>query len=426
MPALCRDCTTLFDAEGSRCPRCHSPRVLRHAELTTLTIAHIDCDAFFAAVEKRDRPELANKPVIVGGGKRGVVSTCCYIARIDGVRSAMPMFKALAACPDAVVIKPDHEKYSRVGRQIREMMLALTPLVEPVSIDEAYLDLTGTERVHRAPPAVVLADFAARVEKEIGISVSVGLSCNRFLAKIASDLDKPRGFAVIGKAEAAAFLAPRPVGIIPGVGKVMQERLAKDHIRTIGDLQTLDIAELARRYGEEGLRLARLARGEDARSISPRREVKSVSAETTFLTDTSDAEVLAASLLSLCEKVGRRLRQSDLGGRVVTLKLKTSDFRPLTRARALSEPTQLATRIFDVARDLLMPEAKGQRYRLIGVGVSDLGPGREADHGDLVDTATPRQARMERALDTLRGRFGTASVQRGTVFSARRKDDEAD
>src|ERR671911_2269195 len=214
---FCRDCLTLSASPlAARCTACGSPRLLRHKERDSLAIAHVDCDAFFAAVEKRDDPTLADKPVIIGGGKRGVVSTACYIARTYGVRSAMPMFKALKACPDAVVIRPNMEKYKVAGREVRRLMAGLTPLVEPVSIDEAFLDLSGTELVHQGPPALTLARFARRVEREICITVSIGLAPNKFLAKIASDLEKPRGFAVIGKTEAREFLAPRPVGLIFG------------------------------------------------------------------------------------------------------------------------------------------------------------------------------------------------------------------
>lgn len=418
--ALCRDCLASWAWSGERPPRCHScrsPRILCHEELHALAIAHIDCDSFYAAVEKRDDPSLADKPVIVGGGRRGVVSTCCYIARISGVRSAMPMFKALALCPQAVVIKPNMEKYGRVGRQIRSMMLELTPLLQPVSIDEAFLDLSGTERLHQSPPALTLARFAARVERELALSVSVGLSYNRFLAKIASDLDKPRGFAVIGQAEAADFLAPRPVGIFPGVGKITQERLAKGGIRTVADLQRLDAATLAQRFGDEGLRLYHLSRGEDRRKVQPERDTKSISAETTFNHDIAEPERLVPILLRLSEKVAHRLRQAGLAADGVTLKLKTADFKLRTRARALP-PTQLASRIFEAGRELLLREADGRlRFRLIGIGATGLTSASEADHGSLVDTTVHRDRKVESAIDALRDKFGRDAVQRGLVFS---------
>jgi DNA polymerase IV len=422
MQTFCRDCLVWSDSER-RCNRCGSPRILRHAELTELTIAHIDCDAFYAAVEKRDNPELADKPVIIGGGRRGVVSTACYIARTYGVRSAMPMFKALDACPHAVVIRPDMEKYKIAGRAVRQMMLALTPLVEPISIDEAFLDLTGTQRLHGAPPAEVLARLARDVVKEVGITVSVGLSHNKFLAKVASDLDKPKGFSVIGKAETLDFLGPKPVGLIWGVGKSMQERLAQDGIRTIADLRQHEESGLFRRHGTEGSRLFRLARGIDTRRVQPERETKSVSAETTFDQDIRDMETLVPILWELAEKVHRRLKAQDLAGATVTLKLKTADFRLITRSRTGGEATQLAKRIFDQARELLMPEARGRTaYRLIGVGVTGLTAASEADRGDLLDEHLKRDVATETAMDAIRAKFGNKAVIRGTAISRPHKE----
>jgi len=413
---LCRDCFAASPAGARRCVACASPRLIDHAELASLAIAHIDCDAFYAAIEKRDNPALRDRPVIVGGGTRGVVSTCCYIARTHGVRSAMPMFKALALCRDATVIRPDMAKYARVGREIRTMMLELTPLVEPISIDEAFLDLEGGQRLHGECAAATLARFAARVERELGVTVSVGLSYCKFLSKMASDLDKPRGFAVIGRAEAKSFLAARPVGAIWGVGKVAEERLARDGFRLIGDLQRLDETDLMRKLGAEGGRLWRLANGLDDRKVSPERETKSVSAETTFAEDISDPETLASMLYALCEKVSGRLKTQELAGRTLTLKLKTADFRARTRARALSEPTQLAARMFGPARELLLKEATGEKFRLIGVGLSDLCEPADADHGDLVDTGVARVKATEAAMDKLRARFGRDAIVKGIVL----------
>ncbi|MBH0236581.1 DNA polymerase IV [Methylobrevis albus] len=415
---FCRDCLTPASATVRRCTACGSPRLLRHPELDRLTIAHVDCDAFYAAIEKRDDPALRDKPLIIGGGRRGVVSTCCYIARIRGVRSAMPMFKALEACPDAVVIKPNMAKYVEVGRAVRAMMLDLTPLVEPLSIDEAFLDLGGTERLHKAIPALVLARFAAKVEAELGITVSVGLSVNKFLAKIASDLDKPRGYAVIGGAEAKSFLAGRPVGAIWGVGKAMQARLAADGLRTIGELQALPERDLARRYGAMGLRLARLSHGVDPRKVSPDHQRKSVSAETTFDDDLAALADLRPVARRLAEKVSKRLKADGIAGWTVTLKLKTHDFRILTRSRRLADPTQLADRMFQTVEDLLRKEVGGLRYRLIGVGISDLVAGDQADPVDLVDPGIARRAAAERAMDKVRARFGGGAVETGLVFTA--------
>ena len=415
-PGFCRDCLTPAPAGAPRCRACGSPRLAFHPELARLAIAHLDCDAFYAAIEKRDDPSLADRPVIVGGERRGVVATACYIARIRGVHSAMPMFQALKLCPDAIVIRPNFEKYSTVAREVRRLMGELTPLVEPLSIDEAFMDLSGTERLHRAPPAIALARLQKRVEQEIGITVSIGLSFNKFLAKIASDMAKPRGFSVIGEAEAETFLSGKPVGLIWGVGKAMQARLAADGLRTIGQLQAMGESDLARRYGSMGLRLARLSHARDTRSVEPRGEAKSVSAETTFDTDISDPHALKAVLRALAEKVSRRLKRAELAGLTVTLKLKTADFRIRTRSRQLSDPTRLADRIFTAGADLLSREADGTRYRLLGVGVSEFVDPRLADPDDLVDPGARKRAAAEAAIDRLRERFGNRAVELGLIF----------
>ena len=413
---FCRDCLTLQRTAARRCEACGSPRLVRHPELYRLHIAHVDCDAFYAAVEKRDDPTLRDRPVIIGGGKRGVVSTACYIARIRGVRSAMPMFKALEACPEAVVIKPNMETYARVGREVREMMRALTPLVEPLSIDEAFLDLAGTERLHGLPPALVLARFAADVEREIGITVSVGLSYCKFLAKVASDFRKPRGFSVIGEAEAISFLAEQPVTMIWGVGKAFAATLERDGIRQIGQLQRLERTDLMRRYGTMGDRLYHLSRGVDQRTIHPDHEAKSVSAETTFDADLASPADLVPVLRALSEKVSARLKKAGIAGRTVVLKLKTQDFKTRTRNRQLGDPTRLADRIFQTGLQLLEKETDGTKYRLLGIGVSDLTDAGRADPPDLVDLQSRKRAMAEGAIDVLREKFGRAAVETGYTF----------
>jgi DNA polymerase-4 len=415
MPALCRDCCSVVSGQSSviRCASCDGTRIVRHAELFDLTIAHIDCDAFYASVEKRDRPDLAAKPVIVGGGVRGVVTAACYVARMYGVRSAMPMFKALKACPDAVVIRPDFAKYVAVGRQIRSMMTRLTPLLQPLSIDEAVLDLAGTEALHGAPPAVVLARFARDVEAELGMTVSVGLAPNRLLAKIWAGRDKPRGFAVIGTAEAVSLLAPEPVRLLPGVGPALARRLAAQGITRLAHLQALNDREARWRFGEDGPSLVRRARGEDARRVDPTRETKSISAETTFDADLTRVADLQAPLWRLAEKLARRLKEHDLAAGGVVLKLKTSDFAIRTRAARLPSPTVLPDRLFDAASALLAREATGTAFRLIGIGANPLLPLAEADRGDLADTETPRRAAAQAAIDALRQRFGEAAIVRG-------------
>ncbi|MEN0098860.1 DNA polymerase IV [Brucella pseudogrignonensis] len=415
---FCRDCLSLQKLESARrCRTCGSPRLVRHPELYKLSLAHVDCDAFYASVEKRDNPDIRDKPVIIGGGTRGVVSTACYIARIHGVRSAMPMFKALEACPQAVVIKPNMEKYSQVGREVRQLMRELTPLVEPISIDEAFLDLGGTERLHRAPAAMVLARFAKRVETEIGITISVGLSYCKYLAKVASDLEKPRGFSVIGEMEALDFLRDKPVSMIWGVGKSFNAKLESDGIRTIGQLQTMDEGTLMKAYGTMGQRLFRLSRGQDSRKVEPEHDMKSVSAETTFNKDLSQATDLIPVLRALSEKVSQRLKAGDIAGRTVVLKLKTQDFKLRTRNRQLADPTQLADRIFRTGLQLLDKELDGTRFRLLGIGVSELSSDERADPPDLVDTQATKRAVAESAIDRLRDKFGRNAVETGYTFS---------
>src|ERR1043166_7056441 len=424
MPGFCRDCLAEIADSASRCKACGSPRAIRHAQLNALSIAHVDCDAFYATIEKRDDPSLNDKPLIIGGGQRGVVSTACYVARTYGIHSAMPMFKARALCPHATVISPNMQKYVGVGREGRKLMFELTPQVEPLSIDEAFMDLTGTQRLHGMTPARSLARFAKRVEADIGITVSIGLSANKFLAKIASDLDKPRGFAVLGKDEAVAFLGAKPVGFIWGVGKMSAARLQRDGYSTVADLQRADETDLMKRYGVEGRRLWRLSRGIDDRSVNPERDAKSVSAETTFGEDIASYKPLEKILWSLSEKVSSRLKSGGLAGSTVQLKLKTDDFRIRTRARSLGEPTQLAGRIFEAGRALLARQIDGTRFRLLGIGVSNMDVAEKADADDLIDLKAKRSANAEHAVDKVREKFGKAAMVKGLVFDGTIEEDD--
>ncbi|MBV1799758.1 DNA polymerase IV [Siccirubricoccus sp. G192] len=412
MPALCRDCFLEVPAERAACA-CGSRRIIRHRELFALAVAHVDCDAFYASVEKRDRPELQSRPLIIGGGKRGVVATACYIARTSGVRSAMPMFKALRLCPDAVVLPPQMPKYTAAARQIRALMEALTPLVQPLSIDEAVLDLAGTEALHRAPPAAVLARFARQVEREVGVTISIGLAPNRLLAKIAAERGKPRGFAVIGRAEAAALLAEEPVTLLPGVGPALERKLHAAGFTRLGQLAALTAQEAARRFGEDGPALAARARGEDSRAVNPDRETKSISAETTFDTDIATVAALEQPLWRLCEKLARRLREKGFAAAGIVLKLKTAGFAQRTRNTRLPSPTRLPETLFAAARPLLLREADGTAFRLIGIGAQPLAPAAEADRGDLADPEAPRRAARWAAVEALRARFGEGAVMRG-------------
>jgi DNA polymerase-4 len=419
---LCRDCGRFFDSEirtdenisqsSIRCRGCGSVRLVQHVELTTLTLAHLDCDAYYASVEKRDDPSLLDKPVIVGGGKRGVVAACCYVARTYGIRSAMPMFKALQLCPSAVVIRPDMDKYARATEKIEKLILNVTPAYEFASLDEAYLNLAGTDLVNHGAPARTLALLAKRIEKEVGITVSIGLSYNKGLAKIASDLDKPRGFAALGRAEARSFLRDKLALIIPGVGPALAERLARDGIRTVGDIQARGAAEI-QRYGASGAWLSAFAAGEDDRTVEVVAETKSISAEDTFERDISDAEELKLQLWPLCERVARRLKEAGLAGEVVAIKLKTWDFKQRSRSRKLADPTQLAETLLQNAISLLAPEADGTSFRLIGVGAESLVDGALADPVNLFSGIDDRAAKVERVMDQIREKLGEGAIQRG-------------
>ncbi len=413
MQALCRDCLTEIKP-ASRCPNCGSPRVLRHVELFDLTIAHMDCDAFFASVEKRDNPELRDKPVIIGGGKRGVVSTACYIARIKGVHSAMPMFQALKLCPEAVVVKPRMAAYVEASRQIRDLMRDLTPAIEPLSLDEAFLDLSGTTKLHGEAPAFQMARLVQRMQSELGLTGSVGLSHNKFLAKIASDLDKPRGFSIIGKAETDTFLHGKPVSLIWGVGKAFRATLERDGIRTFTDLLRWERKDLGVRYGTMGDRLWHLARGMDYRQVSSNSPIKSISNETTFIEDTSSLTKLDGYIWRLSEKVADRAKAKGITGRIVTLKLKQANHQGLTRRVTLTDPTQMADRIYSTARLLLDGVIDKGPFRLIGVGISQLEDVKaDESFGDLLDPAARQREKAERVSDDIRRKFGETAILKG-------------
>ncbi|HST92158.1 MAG TPA: DNA polymerase IV [Brevundimonas sp.] len=415
MKAICRDCLWSGEDRVDRCPSCASRRVVRHDELDRLTIAHLDCDAFYASVEKRDRPELRDKPVIVGGGRRGVVTTACYIARLYGVGSAQPMFKALKACPDAVVIKPDFAKYKAASAHIFGAVRELTPLVQTLSLDEAWIDLAGTERLNGGPPALQLIRLQKRIEDETGLTVSIGLATNRFLAKIASELDKPRGFSVIGS-EAQALLSPKPVGVLPGVGPVFRKTLQSDGYATVGELAAVDPRVLIKQYGETGLRLHDLAHGRDSRRVNPEHDRKGMSAETTFNDDLTEASALEAELWPLCEKLASKARRDGVASRVLVLKLRRTDFKIVTRRISLPEPVQTARALFAAGRDLLRPEL-GRPYRLIGIGMAEVVDAVDAPA--LFETTESRSLKTETAIDALRARFGEQAVVAGRALKDR-------
>ncbi len=414
--AICRDCLwTGADPAGPperRCPACGSRRIVADPELDQLSIAHMDCDAFYASVEKRDRPELRDKPVIVGGGKRGVVSTACYVARQYGVGSAMPMFKALKACPHAVVIKPDFRKYERESERILGTLARLTPLIQTLSLDEAWVDLAGTERLTGGPPVWQLVRAQNEIERETGLTVSIGLAPNRFLAKIASELDKPRGFSVIGS-DAQALLAPKSVKVLPGVGPVFLKTLQSDGYASVGDLAAADPRELIKRYGETGFRLHELAHGRDARTVNPERDRKGMSAETTFNEDLTSVADLEAELWPLCEKLAAKARRDGVASRVIVLKLRRTDFKIVTRRVSLPEPVQTARALFAAGRELMTPEL-GRPYRLIGIGMAEIVDA--VDTPVLFETSETRALKTETAIDALRAKFGQGAVIAGRAL----------
>ena len=413
MPSLCRKCFNTFNEEG-RCPRCSSPLVVSHTELFDLNIAHMDCDAFYASVEKRNNPELADKPVIIGGGKRGVVSTACYIARIRGIKSAMPMFKALEKCPDAVVIRPRMKLYAEISHQIREMMNDITPLVEPLSLDEAFMDLSGTQKLHGVPPAVMLAKLMDRIYEKLGLTGSIGLSHNKFLAKIASDLDKPNGYSIIGEAETDSFLRDKSIRLIWGVGVSMQQSLEKAGIRTFCDLLRWDRKELVKKFGSMGDRLWFLARGQDRRVVSNSDRVKSISNETTLIENTSDLRVLEGYLWRLCEKVSSRAKAKGLAGTIMILKLKSSKHKLITRRVTLRDPTQLADVLFRSTFPLLKSSIVNGPFRLVGAGMSGLCLASQAEREpELIDDGAVNRIKVERVTDEIRKKFGDEAMIKG-------------
>ena len=374
----------------------------------------MDCDSFYASVEKRDYPELIDKPVIIGGGRRGVVSTACYIARIRGVHSAMPMYRALKLCPDAVIIRPRMKLYAEVSLKIRKMMLELTPAVEPISLDEAFLDLGGTQRLHKKPPAVLLAELTNRIKNELGLTGSIGLSHNKFLAKVASDLNKPNGFSIIGKQETEKFLFNQPVNILWGVGAGTKEKLGAMGIRTLSDLLRWEESDFVRKFGTSGKRLKALASGKDNRRVMAERLIKSISNETTFGEDILKHEILIGHLWRMCEKVSDRAKSREIAGKVGVIKLKTDKHRLITRRLTFKEPTNMADRLFNALEPLLKSEIKEVKFRLLGVTLTDLCDQKYADlTSDLIDPNAQNREKAELATDKIRRKFGVNAIIKG-------------
>jgi DNA polymerase-4 len=379
-----------------------------------LTILHVDMDAFYASVEQRDRPDLRGHPVIVGGvGNRGVVSAASYEARRFGVRSAMPSATARRLCPQGVFLPVRMAHYAQIARQIREVFLSVTPLVEPLSLDEAFLDVRGCGPL-LGPAPDIARRIKERVRADTGLTASVGVAPNKFLAKLASDHGKPDGLVVVPAEQVAEFLAPLPVGRLWGVGARGEKRLHALGVRTIGQLAALPQRVLADHFGKTGRHLWELAHGQDDRAVTPDREAKSISTETTFPEDVSDREALRAWLLDLVDELGGRLRKEGVRARTVELKVRSSDFRTRTRALSLPEATdrtdalwQAALRLFERSvTDEVLP------LRLLGAGATNLTRGGGVQR-QLFDDGARGEA-LDRTIDAIRGRLGPGAIQRGS------------
>ncbi len=425
-PMLCRSCESNGfvggDSPPKSCPNCNGLDVRWNAELFDLSIAHVDCDAFYASIEKRDNPELIDKPVIVGGRERGVVAAACYIARQYGVRSAMPTWTALKRCPEAVVIRPRMTHYVRISRQIREKMLELTPLVQPISIDEAFMDLSGTQALHGCSPALALVRMQTQISHEIGITVSIGLSATKSLAKMASDRDKPGGFFAVGQMEAEKWLAPQPVTVLFGLGKSAASRLKAAGYDTCGDLVEADVRQLTAILGKQAKHIQNLATGIDTRPVTTERIAKSISSETTFHADLGTFSDLEAELEVLCLKVSARLKAAGIASKRITLKLKRSDHQILTRSQTLHARTDKAHLLFATARKLLFAEVKPRRtFRLIGFGVDQLGASEAPSLLDIEGGFSDKQNKLEAAMDQVQQKLGETVLQTGRIFQRNQK-----
>jgi DNA polymerase-4 len=398
-------------------------------------ILHVDMDAIYASIEQRDRPELIGRPVIVGGSPegRGVVAAASYAVRTFGVHSAMPVRTALQLCPQAIVLPVRMTHYAAVSRQIREIFFRYTPLVEPLSLDEAFLDVSGCEPLF-GPAEQIARSIKRQIWEETQLVASVGVAPNKFLAKIASDLEKPDALVVVDPERILEFLQPLPVNRLWGVGKVTDRSMQRFGVRTIGDLRTLSLDTLRQIFGDTGEHFWRLARGLDDRPVVPDRVAKSISHETTFATDIDETDTLRACLLELTEQVARRLRRHQHQGRTVQLKLRYADFRTITRSRTLSRPTDSTEELWQAASDLLSaawspaPGNPRSAVRLLGMGISGFVAERPVQRllfDDPDEELHAKQQRLDRVADAVRDRFGATSLKRGGTLQPGKRDEHA-
>jgi DNA polymerase-4 len=386
------------------------------ASVSSRTILHVDLDAFFAAVEQRDRPELRGRPVVVGGAggedARGVVSAASYEARVFGIHSAMSLREAYRRCPEAVFLPVDGRRYQIASRDVMSILRRFTPIVEPISIDEAFLDVTGSAALF-GDGQTIARQIKESVRNEVGLTASVGVASTKLVAKIASDLRKPDGLVVVPVGDEAAFLAPLPIGRLWGVGEKTTAALAEYRVRTIGDLAALAPDLVVRRFGKHGASLVDRARGVDPDPVHEGDPAKSVGHEHTFDVDTSDPEVIERTLLAMADGVAGRLRSAGVRAGTVTVKIRDSSFRTITRQRTLTEATDLTDPIYATALELAKPEIRGIRVRLLGVTASNLG---EREQLALFETGEPRHRRAIEAADALRRRFGERAVTRARLL----------
>ncbi len=408
--------------EESRCRE-----LLSTQGIEDCSIIHVDMDAFFAAVEQRDNPELKGKPVIIGGSdptSRGVVSTCSYEARKYGVHSAMPLREAYRRCPHGIYLPGDHRKYNSVSKEIRKIFRNFTPVVEPLSVDEAFLDVHGCERLFGNSVEIGIK-IKEEIQRQLDLTASVGIAPNKFLAKLASDLNKPDGFTIITRDKVREILWPLPITRLWGVGEKTAEYLISKGIKTIGMLAKLDVAILESNLGKMGPDLHRLAHGIDNRKVETHQEAKSIGNEVTFKEDTNNIDFLETTFLELAEQVGRRLRKADVSGRTISIKLRYSNFKTITRSKTLSQTTNSSQTLYEVGLDLLRnTDLYNKSFRLIGLSVSNLSDDSVQQISLFQEEIDFHSDRLSGIMDGLKDRFGEDAVMRARLINLKEKEQD--